>query len=133
MIFRGIEIKPEWILSVIPATNAIVVRTRLLVLHELAHRVVGDMVVLRLDSDKELQDAKFEHVRHLKGLPNPDARVASFEIEHPEGGIDFKKMERLIEMRKTPDEKNREMQDELELMRKMKDRGIPYQGPLGRV
>lgn len=130
MIFRGVEIKPEWICSVIPVHRKVILRTRLLVLHELAERVVGDLIVLRLDSEKELQDAKFEHVRHLKGLPNPCDRVAFHEIEMDGGGIDIAKMDRLIEMRKTPQEKSAEMKDEIELMQKMKERNIPYYGPL---
>jgi hypothetical protein len=130
MVYKGVEIKPHQILSVIPATRSIVVRTRLLVLHELAHRVHGDLICLRLDSDKDLQTAKFEHIQHIKKHADPSHRVADFECQHPEGGIDFNEMDRLIEMRKTKAEKQAELDTELELMEKMKKAGIEYNGPL---
>lgn len=130
MNFRGIEIKPDWICSVIPATRSILVRTRLLVLHELAVKKHGDLIIIKLDSDKELEAAKFEHIQHIKKKPNPSDRVADFECVHEDGGFSFEKQERLIEMRKTREEKAAELKDELELMEKMKKAGIEYNGPL---
>lgn len=130
MMYKGVEIKPHQIMSVIPATRSIIVRTRLMILHEYAHRISGDLVCLKLESDKDLQTAKFEHIQHIKKSARPDDRVAFFEYEHPEGGYDFNKMDKLIEMRKTKAEKQAELDTELELMEKMKKAGIEYNGPL---
>lgn len=129
MIFRGIEIKPEQILSIIPATKTILVRTRVMYLHEIAHKVQGDLVFLKVD-DKELQAAKFEHIQHIKKHPDPQHRVSDFECRRDDGSFDFDKLEKLTESRKTRGEKSQELHDEIELMEKMKKAGIPYYGPL---
>jgi hypothetical protein len=130
MMYKGVEIKPHQIMSVIPATRSIVVRTRLMILHEYAHRISGDLVCLKLESDKDLQTAKFEHIQHIKKAANPSDRVADFECRDDEGFIDFDKMDRLINQRKTRHEKQQEIDDEIMLMEKMKEHGIEYNGPL---
>lgn len=130
MMYKGVEIKPHQIISVIPSKMSIVVRTRLMVLHEHAHNIMGELVCLRLESEKDLQAAKFEHIQHIKKAARPEDRVAFFEYEHPDGGYDFAEMDRLIEMRKTKTEKQAELDTELELMEKMQKAGIEYIGPL---
>lgn len=116
MNFRGIEIKPEWIFSVIPDKRSIVLKNcPVLKLVELAERQEGKLILLKLDTEKELQDAKFEHVQELKKQARPEDRVADYEIRDENGFIDFEKMERLVEKRKTSAEKSEERKQELEI------------------
>lgn len=131
MLFRGIKIKPEWIYQVIPHMKSVVLRKcPVLKLTEMAEKQDGTLILLKLDSDKELNDAKFEHVQHIKKSPKPEDRVADHELRDDDGNLDLSKMDRLVEMRKTPDEKLRERKDELEIMNEMKKRNIEYNGPL---
>lgn len=134
MLFRGITIRPEWIYQVIPGMRAIILRRcPVLKLIELAEKQYGTLILLKLDTDKELQDTKFEHVQHIKKNLKPEDRVADHEIRDDEGYLDFEKMDRLIEMRKTSSEKEAERKEEYQLMLEMKKRNIPYYGPLRGV
>lgn len=131
MLFRGMTIKPEWIYEVVPHMRAVILRKcPVLKITEMAEKQIGSLILLKLDSDKELQDAKFEHVQHIKKSANPSERVADFEYRDNEGFIDFEKMERLINQRKTRQEKQKEINDELSIMKKMEERGIEYNGPI---
>lgn len=130
MKIRGVEIKPEIIMSVIPATQSVVLRSRNLELSEYAHRTVGDLMVVKCTNEKEFVEAQFEHIQCLKKKDRPENRVADHECRDEDGGFNFNKFDRLVEMRKSRAEKEKELADETELMEKMKKHNIPYYGPL---
>ncbi len=131
MLFRGMTIKPEWIYEVVPHMRAVILRKcPVLKITEMAEKQIGSLIFLKLDSDKELQDAKFEHVQHIKKSARPEDRVADHELRDSEGNLDLSKYDRLVEMRKTPGEKAMERESELRIMNEMKKRNIEYNGPL---
>lgn len=76
---------------------------------------------------------KFEYIKHIKTLPNPEERVASFEWRDENGLPDWPRFERLVESRKTREEKRKEFDEELEIKKACHRLGIEYNGPLGRV
>lgn len=134
MVFKGITIKPEWIYSIIPHKRSIVLKKcPVLKLVEMAERQEGTLILLKLDTDKELQDAEFDHITHIKKSKDPANRVADHEARDENGFLDLSRYERLVEMRKTPDEKAKERAEELEIFYQCKKRGIPYFGPLQGV
>lgn len=81
-------------------------------------------------NDQLYNRIKFEYVRYLKTLPDPEDRVADYEWRTEEGLPDFDKLERLIEKRKTAEEKRKELMEELEIKKACERFGIEYFGPL---
>lgn len=73
---------------------------------------------------------KFEYIRHIKTLPSPEDRVADYEWRDEQGLPDFEKLDRLIEKRKTAEEKKKELMEEIEIKRACEKYGIEYWGPL---
>ena len=56
---------------------------------------------------------KFEHVKYIKTLPNPEDRVADFEIRDKNLLPDFDKERKLIESRKTREERQAEIKEDM--------------------
>lgn len=81
---------------------------------------------------KEFNKFKFEFIKWLKQRVDPQDRVAEFEYRDEHGLPDWDKQERLIEKRKTRAEKERDLQDELLIMKLSKKAGVEYYGPLRR-
>lgn len=81
-------------------------------------------------SDQDFAKIKFEWIKFIKTRPNPDDRVADFEWRDKDGLPDFDKLERLIERRKTREEKQKELLDEMELKKAFDKHGLEYNGPL---
>lgn len=73
---------------------------------------------------------KFEWIKFIKTRECPDDRVASFEWRDENGVPDFEKLERLIERRKTIEEKRIEIEEELKIKEDCEKFGIEYFGPL---
>ena len=129
-MLRGEEIRAQDIVSLNPKRLSVLVRSRRMLHQEIAYFRVGDLIAVECKDDVEFNEIKFEFIVHIKKRPNPDDRVASFEYEGEDGIPDLKKMERLIEMRKSRAEKQKEYDDELELMQLFKKHKMPYFGPL---
>lgn len=67
---------------------------------------------------------KFEWIKWIKTDPNPENRVADFEWRDSNGLPDFKKLDKLIHSRKTIDEKQKEIDEELALIKEMDRLGV---------
>lgn len=67
---------------------------------------------------------KFEWIKWIKTDPNPDNRVADFEWRDANGLPDFDKMDKLIASRKTREERQKEIDDELHIIKEMERLGV---------
>lgn len=67
---------------------------------------------------------KFEWIKWIKTDPNPDNRVADWEWRTERGLPDFDKLDKLVESRKTRAEKQKEIDDELELIKECERLGV---------
>jgi hypothetical protein len=73
--------------------------------------------------DKEFNKYKFELIKWLKKRPDPEDRVMRFETMD-NGVWSYDKEQRLVEARKTREEKRAELNDEIWLKQELKKRGI---------
>jgi len=97
------------------------------------HHVLNKHVMKIHVADKmKFNKIKFSYIKYIKGRPNPDDRVADFEFRDKRGLPDFDKLERLIEMRKTREEKQTELDDEINIKNLCEKHNVKYHGPLGR-
>ena len=119
MIYKDVEIDPDDIKAVTPRLNQVLLVPRRCY-SELASNLTDQSLRFYIqvkDIDNEsLKMFKFEHLRYLKTLPNPEDRVADFEVEDENGIIDFKKFDRFVEMSKTRAEKQIETNELIELI-----------------
>ena len=116
MMFQGIEVRPQDITCVIPWNRRVLLKP-FKMYAELAtnlncssiryHICVDDV------EDTDMSRFKFEHIKYIKTLPNPDDRVADFEIRDKNGLPDFDKERRLIESRKTREERQAEIKEDM--------------------
>lgn len=105
MRIRGQEIDPTCIVSLIPDRQAVVIKTKNIVLSELSDMSMNGMIRVKVN-ESEFQMAKFEYLRTIRRSKNPEDRVDPFlECRDEDGGIDLKRMDALIELRKLPSEK----------------------------
>lgn len=130
MRLLGEEIRAEDIVSLCPKRLSVLIRSKKMIHQEVAHFRMKDVIAVKCKDELEFNEIKFEFVAHIKKRPRPEDRVASFEYENEDGTPDLEKMERLIEMRKTRPEKQKEFDDEMELMQLFKKHKMPYYGPL---
>ena len=131
--FKEKEIFMDMIFGLLPKDKAIILRP-----HNY-YRSIADnrrdpmskhLLKVILESQEQFNRLKFEFIKYIKTLPKPEDRVMDFEYENEKGLPDFDKMRRLIEMRKTREEKSQEMQEELRIKKLCKDLGIKYNGIL---
>lgn len=66
---------------------------------------------LHIQSKKEFDLIVFEYISHIKKNKDPEDRVAWFEYQTEDGRSDFELQEKLIESRKTPKEKETELEE----------------------
>lgn len=85
-------------------------------------REAGSVKIMIL-SDQAFYKYKFELIKWLKKRPNPEDRVMRFETEG-DGIWSFKKEQRLIEARKTREEKHDELQEKIWFKQELEKRGI---------
>jgi hypothetical protein len=130
MKIHGQEIKASEIVSLNPDRQSVLLKTKNLLLNELSDFTMNGMIRVKV-TESEFQMAKFEYIRQLKMKPRPEDRVDPFlECLADDGGIDFNRLEELIEQRKTPQEIQKELDEEVALFLKFKERKIPYYGTL---
>lgn len=88
------------------------------------------LIPVTIKDPKMFERIKFEYIKHIKTLPDPRDRVADWEFRDENGLPDFDRYDRLVEKRKTREEKAKELQDEIELKKQFDKYKIPYIGPL---
>lgn len=88
------------------------------------------LIPVTVKDDNLFTRIKFEYIKHIKTLPNPEDRVADWEWRDKNGLLDWDKFERLVEKRKTREEKSKEFNDELQIKKDCERFGIEYFGPL---
>lgn len=87
-------------------------------------------IFVTITDKQRMSDIEFKFIRMLKNKKDPEDRVADFEW-HDENNIpDFDALEKLIKRRKTRDERQKEIQDELEWKELVEKHGLEYIGPL---
>jgi len=67
---------------------------------------------------------KFEAIKWIKKRPRPEDRCWMFEIDDPEPGKSFEKLDQLIESRKTRLEKEKERIQNEHIEKLLKERGF---------
>ena len=80
--------------------------------------------------EKDFINLRFNYIKWIKQDPDPQRRVAPFEYTDKNGLPDFDLMDKLIEQRKTKEEKKRERDEEQSLKDMCKKLGLEYWGPL---
>lgn len=116
MMFRGIEVRPQDITCVIPWNRRVLLRP-LKIYADLATNLqcqsLQFFICVDDVEDKDMTRFKFEHVKYIKTLPNPEDRVADFEIRDKNLLPDFDKERKLIESRKTREERQAEIKEDM--------------------
>lgn len=90
----------------------------------------GCLIPVTVDDEKEFNKIKFEYIKHIKKAKNPEDRVADFEYMDTRMIPDFEKMDRLIEKRKTREEKAQELKEEIDIFQLCTKNRIEYFGSL---
>ena len=127
---RGVAINVDEIIDLMPMKLAITINSENPEHHKIAAKKWKNILFIEVNSETLFQEIKFKYIQYIKKHPDPKSRVAYFEVKNEHGFIDFKKYDRLIEMRKTRKEKQKEMDDEIALMQEMKVYKLEYNGPL---
>jgi len=133
IIYNGHEIFIDFISMIIPDKKAIVIkphRAYLPLADNPNDPLIKYGIFVTITSDQALKDIKFKYINYIKTLPDPDDRVADFEWRDKNGLPDFDKQERLIERRKTRAEKQKELDEEIEIKKACEKHNIKYYGPL---
>lgn len=130
--FNGLTLYMDMIYSIEPLHRSVTLRA-----HEYYYPLIkkpGDhchgLIFFKVDNDILFNRIKFEYIKFIKTLPKPEDRVADFEYRDENNLPDFDKMDRLIEMRKTRDERAAELKDEIEIKQQCEKFNIEYFGPL---
>lgn len=89
---------------------------------------VSGFKLVKLWDDELIGKVKFEFIKYLKTLPDPEDRVADFECRREDGSFCFQTEERLVESRKTIQEKQKEINEDNELRELCHKFKIPYEG-----
>lgn len=129
---NGTTLFMDMIYSLIPKKRALCIRSHEYYMHLAATKEDRQhgLIFFKVDNDVLFNRIKFEYIKYIKSLPNPEDRVADFECRDENDLPDFDKMDRLIEKRKTRDEKAKEFNDELEIKRLCEKNNVEYFGPL---
>ena len=77
-----------------------------------------------IKDSKAFEKIKFEYIRWIKTAPDPQDRVADFEYQTPGELPDFDRLDKLIESRKTRQEKQKEIDEDIELIKECEKRRI---------
>lgn len=126
MTYNGVDIDPADIRCVIPWNRRVLLKPRK-IYAELASNLrdssIRFFIVVDDIENKDMSRFKFEHVKYIKTLPDPQDRVADFEIVDKNGIPDFDKERKLIETRKTRQERQKEIKEDLELVKEFEKAG----------
>lgn len=88
------------------------------------------LISVTVQDESMFNRIKFEFIKFIKTLKNPENRVADWEWRDKDGLPDWDKLERLVEKRKTREEKAKEFNDELQIKKDCERFGVEYFGPL---
>lgn len=127
MIYNDIDIDPGHIKEVVPWHNRVLL-SPLKIYASLASNLKSSSIkfFICIDNIDEMSMTKFkyEHIKHIKTLPDPDDRVAHFEIVNEYGFPDFEKERKLIEGRKTRQEKQKEIKETMSMIAEFEKAGL---------
>lgn len=127
MIYKDINIEPHDIKCVIPHNKRVLLRP-LRVYADLASNLKDSSLqfFICVDNveDADMTRFKFEHIMHLKKMPNPEDRVADFEWRDDNNLPDFDKLDRLIEKRKTRQERQAEIKEDMYWIEQFEKHGL---------
>lgn len=130
---NGFNIGIEFIKDIIDHKQSIVTFFHL-ELNKMADERYRDLerwgLMIPIKDKKEFNMIKFSYISHIKKREDPRDRVAHYECLDSNLITDFNKLEKLIETRKTREEKNRELKEEIELKKVFDKKRIKYYGPL---
>lgn len=126
MIYNRARIDPKDIINVLPHIGAVLLRFKpeYTVLARGPRDINIHNVSLHCLDDEAIAKFKFEHVKYLKTLPDPTHRVADFEYRDELGNVDFKRMDQIIESRKSREERDEEIQVEISLIKDLERLGF---------
>lgn len=131
--WKGFEIYIEDIEGMVPRKNMILVKKSPYYdeIIESEHQIKFSKIsAIVINKTRTYDRVKFEYIKHIKKSDNPDDRVADFEVEDEFGFPDFDRLDRLIEKRKTKEERESELSDELYIKNECEKHGLEYYGRL---
>lgn len=127
MIFRGIDIKPEHIKDVIPWNRRVLLKPFNIyaeIATNLSCQSIQFFICVDDVDDADMAKFKYEHIKYIKTLPNPEDRVADFEIRDEQGIPNFDRERKLIESRKTRQERQAEIKDDMHMIEQFEKAGL---------
>lgn len=127
MMFKNIEIRPQDIKCVIPWNS----RVLLSPLKRYADLVTDKdasfqkfFICIDNVEPTDMTRFKFEHIKYVKTLPDPEDRVADFECRDEFGLVDWDARDKLVDSRKTRKERQAEIEEAMEWIGEYEEHGL---------
>lgn len=118
----------DWIETIIPGKQIAILRSK-----EIGSKSsfgacsqIGDFISVEVEDPEQFRMIKFELVRRVKKEPRIYDRVMIWEAYNKDGCFCLKKYDKLIESRKTHQEKRNEKKQELFLDNLLEENGLKY-------
>ena len=114
IVVGGVEIKVQDIIQVAPHRNDILVNTRLSYLKipaEFREEWNNTQMLIKIIDEKLMEKVKYSYRQKVLRSPDPEDRVDYYETLNTHGVRDFEKETLLINSRRTPQEKQKELEE----------------------
>lgn len=125
------EVDPDDVIDLRPGNNGLILSRREKY-SQLADYVMRDRVALQILDDKLFNRVKFNIIKEIKKRPAIESRVLPFEYDDKDFIKMLDKRDRLIEMRKTKEERQSDVEINIFIMNWHKTEGLEYYGELRR-
>ena len=132
LTIKDTAIKVSDILGIVEASCKVILRSKsdYLEIADDKNDMLSDVVIGVTLCKKDYRKVKFEFIKYIKTLSDPEDRVDDSECKDENGVMDFAKRDRLIESRKTREERDLEFAEEIQIKKDCERFGIEYFGVL---